>query len=283
MNTKLSHLFKSVVVMSMIGGLLTGCLSEPDFEPVEEGSGIEIRLDGSIKQVATKVTAEGFETGDALGLYAVNYENENQTPGTLLAEGNQADHVKYIFNFDTYQWTPVKKVYYKDVNTNVDLYVFYPHAEPESVESYNFEVQKDQSKAKTTTSLGGYEASDFLWAKVENVAPTEGKVKVQLDHKMAGVHVVLTEGTGFEQDEFPLLEKSVIAVNTTRKATINMATGSVTPVGEPQANGIVMCPQTDGGFRGIVVPQSVAAGTHLFKITIDGMTYNFKKQYFVKK
>ena len=38
-----------------------------------------------------------------------------------------------------------------------------------------------------------------------------------------------------------------------------------------------MCPQTDGSFRGIVVPQNVAAGTHLFKITIDGMTYNFKK------
>jgi len=266
----------------MIGGLLTGCLSEPDFEPVEEGSGIEISLDGSIKQIATKVTAEGFETGDALGLYAVNYENENQTPGTLLAEGNQADHVKYIFNFETYQWTPVKKVYYKDVNTNVDLYVFYPHAEPASVETYNFEVQKDQSKAKTTTSLGGYEASDFLWAKVENVAPTEGKVKVQLDHKMAGVHVVLTEGTGFEHDEFPLLEKSVLAVNTTRKATINMATGSVTPVGEPQANGIVMASQTDGSFRGIVVPQSITAGTHLFKITIDGMTYSFMKDADVK-
>ena len=271
---KLKHLFISSLA---ICGLLTACLSELDFEPVEEGSGIEISLDGSIKQVATKVTAEGFETGDALGLYAVNYENDNQTPGTLLAEGNQADHVKYIFNFENWQWTPVKKVYYKDINTNVDLYVFYPHSEPASVEAYNFEVQKDQSKPKSQTALGGYEASDFLWAKVENVAPTEGKIKVLLDHKMAGVQVILTEGTGFEQDEFPLLEKSVLAVNTTRKATINMATGEVTPLGEPQATGIVMCPQTDGSFRGIVVPQSVAAGTHLFKITIDGMTYSFKK------
>lgn len=272
MNTK--HLLISSLA---ICGLLTGCLSEPDFEPVEEGSGIEISLDGSIKQVATKATAEGFETGDALGLYAVNYENNNQTPGTLLAEGNQADHVKYIFNFENWQWTPVKKVYYKNVNTNVDLYVFYPHAEPSSVEAYNFEVQKDQSKAKTQTALGGYEASDFLWSKVENVTPTESKIKVQLEHKMAGVHVILTEGTGFEQDEFPLLEKSVLAVNTTRKAAIDMSTGTVTPVGEAQSTGIVMCPQTDGSFRAIVVPQSVAAGTHLFKITIDGMTYNFKK------
>lgn len=271
---KLKHLFISSLA---ICGLLTACLSEPDFEPVEEGSGIAISLDGSIKQVATKVTAEGFETGDALGLYAVNYENDNQTPGTLLAEGNQADHVKYIFNFENWQWTPVKKVYYKDINTNVDLYVFYPHSEPASVEAYNFEVQKDQSKPKSQTALGGYEASDFLWAKVENVVPTEGKIKVKLDHKMAGVHVVLTEGTGFEADEFPLLEKSVLAVNTTRKATINMSTGSVTPVGGPQASGIVLAPQTDGSFRGILVPQSVVAGTHLFKITIDGMTYSFKK------
>lgn len=272
MNTK--HLLISGLA---ICGLLTGCLSEPDFEPVEEGSGIEISLDGSIRQVSTKATAEGFETGDALGLYAVNYENSNQTPGTLLAEGNQADHVKYIFNFENWQWTPVKKVYYKDINTNVDLYVFYPHAEPESIEAYNFEVQKDQSRAKSNTSLGGYEASDFLWAKVENVAPTEGKIKVQLDHKMAGIHVILAEGTGFEEGEFALIAKSVLTTGVTRKASINMATGIVTPVGEAQATGIVMCPQTDGSFRAVVAPQTVAAQTSLFSITVEGLTYKFRK------
>lgn len=271
---KLKHLIISSLA---ICGLLTGCLSEPDFEPVVEGSGIEISLNGSIRQVATKVTAEGFETGDALGLYAVNYENNNQTPGTLLTEGNQADHVKYIFNFENWQWTPVKKVYYKDINTNVDLYVFYPHAEPESIDAYNFEVQKDQSKAKTTTTLGGYEASDFLWAKVENVAPTEGKIKVQLDHKMAGVQVILAEGTGFEEGEFALIAKSVLATGVTRKASINMATGTVTPVGEAQATGIVMCPQTDGSFRAVVAPQTVSAQTSLFSITVEGLTYKFKK------
>lgn len=269
---------KHLLISSLaICGLLTGCLSEPEFEPVVEGSGIEISLDGSIKQVATKATAEGFETGDALGLYAVNYENGNQTPGTLLAEGNQADHVKYIFNFENWQWTPVKKVYYKDINTNVDLYVFYPYAEPSSIEEYNFEVQKDQSKAKTQTSLGGYEASDFLWAKVENVAPTEGKIKVQLDHKMAGIHVILAEGAGFEDGEFALIAKSVLATGVTRKASINMATGIVTPVGEAQATGIVMCPQTDGSFRAVVAPQTVAAQTSLFSITIEGLTYKFRK------
>lgn len=259
-----------------LAGMLTGCLSEPEFEPTVEGA-IEISLEGSINQVATKATAAGFETGDALGLYAVNYGNGNQTPGTLQVEGNQADHVKYIFSFENWQWTPVRKVYYKDINTNVDLYVFYPHAEPSSVEAYNFEVQKDQSKPKVQNSLGGYEASDFLWAKVENVAPTEGKIKVQLDHKMAGALVVLEEGTGFEEGEFPLIEKHVLAVGTTRKASINMSTGAVTPVGEAQSTGIVMCPQTDGSFRAVVVPQTVAAGTYLFNLTIDGVVYRFRR------
>ena len=267
---KVKHLFLSAAAMAT---MLTGCLSEPDFEPVVEG-GIPINLEGGINQVATKVTAEGFETGDALGLYAVNYENGNQTPGTLLAEGNQADHVKYIFSYENWQWTPVKKVYYKDINTNVDLYVFYPHAEPESVEAYNFEVRKDQSTPRVQNNMGGYEASDFLWAKAENIAPTEGKIKITLDHKMAGVHIKLTEGTGFQEGEFALIEKHVSAVGTTRKAAINMATGEVTPVGGAQSDGIQMCPQTDGTFRAIIVPQTVAAGTSLFKFTVGGMVYD---------
>lgn len=270
---KFKHLLLSA---ASCAAMFTGCLSEPDFEPVNEDA-IEISLEGSINQTATKATAAGFETGDALGLYAVNYEDGNQTPGTLLAEGNQADHVKYIFSYENWQWTPVKKVYYKDINTNVDLYVFYPHAEPASVEAYNFEVQKDQSKPRVQSNMSGYEASDFLWAKVENVAPTEGKIMVQLDHKMAGAQVVLQEGTGFEEGEFALIEKHVLAVNTTRKASINMATGEVAPLGEPQANGIVMCPQTDGSFRAIVVPQTVNAGTYLFNLTVDGKVYRFKK------
>ena len=270
---KVKHLFLSAAA---IATMLTGCLSEPEFEPVVEG-GIPINLEGGINQVATKVTAEGFETGDALGLYAVNYENGNQTPGTLLAEGNQADHVKYIFSYENWQWTPVKKVYYKDINTNVDLYVFYPHAEPESVEAYNFEVKKDQSTPRVQNNMGGYEASDFLWAKAENIAPTEGKIKITLDHKMAGAHVILTEGDGFEEGEFALIEKHAAAMGTTRKAAINMATGQVTPVGDAQSDGIQMCPQTDGSFRAVVVPQTVAAGTPLFSLTVEGMVYNFKK------
>ena len=273
-NMNINKLLFSSAAMT---ALLTGCLSEPDFEPVTVEGGIEIQLEGSILQEATKVNADGFEDGDALGLYAVNYTDGNQTAGTLLTEGNQADHVKYVFNESAWQWTPVRPVYYKDANTNVDLYVFYPHAEPDDVNAWNFEVQKDQSSAETQSALGGYEASDFLWGKAENVTPTEAKVKVKLAHKMAGAEVILQEGDGFGEGEYESLEKYVLATGTTRKAAINMSTGSVTPIGGAQSTGIVMCPQVDGSFRAIVVPQTVGAGTQLFSITLGGVAYTFKK------
>lgn len=274
-NMNINKLLLSSAAMT---ALLAGCLSEPDFEPVTVEGGLEIQLEGSILQEATKVNADGFEDGDALGLYAVNYTDGNQNAGTLLAEGNQADHVKYVFNESAWQWTPVRPVYYKDANTNVDLYVFYPHAEPDDVNAWNFEVQKDQSSAESQSALGGYEASDFLWGKAENVTPTEAKVKVKLAHKMAGAEVILQEGDGFGEGEYESLEKYVLATGTTRKAAINMSTGSVTPIGGAQSTGIVMCPQVDGGFRAIVVPQTVAAGTQLFSITLGGVAYTFKKE-----
>ena len=257
--------------------MLTGCLSEPDFEPVPEG-GIPINVDGSINQVATKVNAQGFEDKDALGLYAVNYENSNNTPGTLLDKGNQADHVKYVLDESNGKWNPVKPVYFKDVNTNVDIYAFYPHAEPSSVSAYNFEVQKDQSMPERDGRLSGYEASDFLWGKVENVAPTESRIKVKLNHMMSGAQVILAKGTGFDEaGDWDLLDKKVLVANTTRKASIDLSNGKVTPIGGPQATGIVMSSQNDGSFRAVVVPQTVEALSPLFNITVGGVTYGFKK------
>lgn len=253
---------------------LAGCMQREEFTPGIDG-GIPIHVDGEISQEATKVSANGFEMGDALGLYAVNYTDGNQTPGTLQTEGNQADHVKYILSENG--WNPVRPVYYKDVNTNVDIYTFYPYGEPKSVTEYTFEVSKDQSTAKKNGILGGYEASDFLWGKVENVTPTESKIKVTLGHKMAGAEVILTEGSGFEEGVFESLEKSVMVSGTTRKATINLATGTVTPIGSAQSTGIVMAPQSDGTFRAVVVPQSINASTTMFTITIDGIPYRFVK------
>ena len=259
--------------------LLSSCAKENLSEfNTASGDLIPISVNGSIKQEATKATADGFVGGDAVGLFAVNYINDNAQAGTLVAEGNQADNVKYVFDESSHKWVPMKSVYYKDINTHADLYLYYPYqASVSDVNTAGFEVQKDQSAAATETSLSGYEASDFLWGKGENITPSQSAVNIRLSHKMAAVKVTLAEGEGFEDGEFESLEKSIILTNTTRKATVNYATGEVAPLGAPQMDGIVMCPQSDGSWRAIAVPQSVAAGTQLFAITVNGMSYSFKQ------
>lgn len=259
--------------------LLASCAKEPIFEmdPADVEM-IPLNIDGSIRQVATKATAQGFVNGDAVGLFAVNYSSNNTVAGELAASGNQADNVKYVFDESAFKWTPVKAVYYKDVNTHVDLYLYYPYqAGISDVSASGFEVQKDQSAAATATSLSGYEASDWLWGKAEDITPSESKVRIPLSHRLSAVQVTLVEGTGFGEEEFASIAKSVILTNTTRKATLDYSTGTATPLGAPQLDGIVMCPQEDGAFRAIVIPQSVAANTQLFAITLDGISYSFKQ------
>lgn len=267
-----------LVLCPALAVLLAGCAKEPVVEPIVDDSGlIPLNIDGSINQIQTKVNADGFVDKDALGLFAVNYSEENTVAGTLADNGNQADNVKYVFDEAANKWTPTKKVYYKDVNTNVDLYLYYPHqSSVTEVNAANFEVQKDQSSAATASSLSGYEASDFLWGKAVNITPSENKVAVQLSHKMAAVNVILVEKEGFAEGEFASLEKGIILTNTTRKAKINFATGEVSALGNAQQDGIVMCPQSSGAFRAVVVPQTVEAGEKLFAITIGGVSYGFR-------
>ena len=258
--------------------LAASCAKEPFMEVNADPNLIPLNIAGSINQQHTKATADGFVDKDAIGLYAVNYTENNTVAGTLQVSGNQADNVKYVFDETNHKWTPVKSVYYKDVNTNADIYLYYPYqASISNMTAGNFEVSKDQSSEKTATSLSGYEASDFLWGKKAGVVPSEASVGVNLSHKMAAVKVTLAEGEGFEDGKFESLEKSIILTNTTRKATINYATGEVTKLGDPQMDGIVMCPQESGTWRAVVVPQTVAAGTQLFSITVNGISYAFKQ------
>lgn len=268
-------------IFSSVAGLFNACVKEQQDFSIPQEDLIPLNISSNINQVPTKANAEGFVDKDALGLYAVNWINNNTEAGTLLAEGNQADNVKYVFDETNQKWTPVKAVYYKDANTHADLYLYYPfQSSITDVNASNFEVSKDQSKAATSTELSGYEVSDFLWGKAENVTPSESKVAVVLNHKLSSVIVTLKEkeeSSGFEPGEFEQLPKSVILTNTTRKATIDFSTGEVTGLGDPQIDGIVMCPQGDDSFRAIAIPQDVTSG-QLFSITINGQTYKYESE-----
>lgn len=217
---------------------------------------------------ASKVAVdEGFCTGDVVGVYLVNYDGA--TPGTLKVEDNQADNVRFTFNANG-EWVSEYDIYYKDNETNVDMYGYYPYADPTSIEDYPFEVARDQSKGAEHGQMATYEASDFLWAKKTNVTPTSSKVILTFNHVMSSARVRFSQGSGWDDAaEYAAVTKEVLVTSTIRKSTIDLSTGVVTPEGDAPLTGIV--PMNDNGdFRAIVVPQTVAAGQTLLTITVGG-------------
>lgn len=267
---------RHLIFTGLLGLLLTGCVKDLDTPTVSGGDPtLPIQLYNEISQIATtRVNDEGFCNGDGVGIYVVNYVDGSA--GTLQPDGNQADNVRYVYDEPNGKWIPDETVYFLDKHTHVDIIGYYPYSTPTSVDAYPFEVAKDQSTDAANGLLGGYEASDFLWGKTVDVAPTTQRINIKFQHRMAGALVTLTEGTGFAEGEFAQLEKAVLVTNTIRKATIDLATGEITPSGDVPTTGTVPYKRGDE-FRGVVVPQTVAASTPLFSITVDGTPYVFRK------
>lgn len=268
---------KRLVQMLSISALLlaSGCnLKEMEVAPESPlQSQYKVQIYNDIfQQPATRVTTDGFCTGDEVGVYVVNYDGN--APGTLKLEDNQADNVRFVYGEDE-EWVSEYDIYYKDNDTKVDFYGYYPYAEPTSIDAYPFEVARDQSKGEEHGQMAPYEASDFLWANTKNVTPTSSKVILTFHHKMSSARVRFSQGTGWaDAAEYAAAKKEVLVTNTICKSTINLSTGVVTPEGEVPLTGVI--PMDDNGeFRAIVVPQTVPAGKTLLTITIDGQPRNF--------
>ena len=260
--------------------LLHGC-SLQEFGPgpqdpqgTDDAHKVEIHTEIS-QQPASKVDTDGFCTDDEVGVYLVNYDGD--TPGQLKVKGNQADNIRFSYNASG-NWVSEYDIFYKDNDTHVDFYGYYPYSDPQSVDAYPFEVERDQSKPSENGMMASYEASDFLWAKRTNVAPTSSKVLLSFHHMMASARIRFAQGTGWENtSEFLEVSKAVLITNTIRKSTIDLSTGVVTPEGEMPLTGIV--PMEDNGeYRAIVVPQTVPAGQNVLVITIDGTPRQYVRQ-----
>lgn len=268
--------FRYMLGAMTIAVMASCALDEGGFEPqIEDVEKKPIVFAGRINQeYETRANDEGFCNGDVVGVYIVDYDGD--TPGVLQNEGNRADNLRFTFDEAAYKWNPAYEVYWKDQTTHIDLYGYYPWGVPEDVENYVFEVQKDQRKEAANGQLGGYEASDFLWGKSEDNAPTAAVIRLGFNHMMASARITLAEGIGFEEGEWAAAQKQVIILNTARESSINLKTGVVTASDEIASTGTI--PYKDGDdYRAIIVPQTVPANTNLLSITVDGESYFLKK------
>lgn len=255
--------------------LLTSCSDDLFTGTAADEAAGRINLSGEIDQLAvTRVNDNGFCDGDVMGVYIVDYDGN--TPGTLQVSGNRGDNVRHTFDEAAYKWSSAYDLYWKDKHTHIDVYGYYPFGSPESIDAYPFTVQRDQSTTTDENGMGGYEASDFLWGKAADVAPTNSVIRLPMQHRMANARVTLVEGSGFAEGEWGQTEKIVLATNLIREAAINLSTGEVTPTGKVEQTATMPSRRGDE-WRAIVVPQTVQGGQTLFSITIGGVPYKFKK------
>ncbi len=256
--------------------LLAACQNETPVERTHRAE-CKLTLAGEIDQLyLSRVNDNGFADGDVMGVYVVDYVS--QQPGKLQASGNRGTNVKHTFDEPNFKWNSSYDIYFRDDKTPVDIYGYYPYSanNPEDPENYAFQVQHDQQIAAHDGLLSGYERSDFLWGKVAKVYATEHVIRLPLKHRLGNVCVKLKEGKGFSQGEWAELKKTVMVLNTTTDALINLSTGECTPQGEPKEAGILPH-EHEGEYRAIVVPQTVGSGKTLFSITVGSVAYKFSK------
>lgn len=262
-------------MLLLISCFVVGCQDE---EVLNGGNGTRepMNLQAEIhQQYVTRVNDNGFADGDHIGVFVTNYSNGEET--ALKVTGNHADNVRFTYDHASGTWTGATQLYWKDKVTSIDAYGYYPFDEELlSVTAYPFTVQRNQRDQVQGETMYGYEASDFLWAKVEGVVPTAAAVTLRHKHIMAGIQVNLVEGTGFLEGEWAEAEKQVLVESTRLGSTISLQSGTVTADATSAISSII--PQGSGnGYRAIVVPQTVATGSTLFSITIDGQTHKFTR------
>lgn len=224
----------------------------------------------------TRANDNGFADGDQIGVFVVNYENEASSP-LLQLTGNHADNVRFTYDDNEYKWTGSYQLYWKDNKTPIDVYGYYPFiSQLSSITEQPFTIQRNQRDIQDGETMSGYEQSDFLWAKAENIAPTDATIILKHRHIMAGIEVTLIEGKGFANGEWVDADKSVLVQNTITNGTINLRAGIVSTAGTVFSTGII--PQeAKGKYRAVVLPQTVTSNTTLFDVTVAGKAMHFSR------
>ena len=263
---KQKNILSLLVASSFLVGSCSGGAGDPEpdlpLTPPTSEKKIEIKISPSVSE--SRATDYGFEQGDCIGLYVVNYSGN--TPGTLLTTGNHVDNMRFTYNST---WTPDTPVFWDNGDTHADFYLYYPYSAVESVTAFPFAVKADQS------TEAAYKASDLMVGKAANVSPTEAAVVIPAGHVMSRAIIYLEAGNGFTKES---LANSAISVNINGvkcHSTVDLSTGAVTPVGEATS---VSTFYTDNSYKALIVPQTVAEG-NLITVNVDGTDFNLNKSF----
>ena len=256
----------------------TGC-SEDNFSSLVNN---DIRHPINISSVYPSVDVQtraiidgGFVSGDAVGIFVVDRNADGEAIPPMLGSG-RASNMMFILGEEG-TWKGSAQLYWDSKGAAADFYGYYPFNDNlSSVTNYDFVITPQQGTDDSSLSAAGYNASDLLWARLENVEQTVETITLQYKHLMAGVTIRLEMGTGFTASEWAELDKTILLRNTITAGHANLMTGEVVAASDGEAKDIVPL-KHNGVWRAVTYPQTVAAGKTLISVTIDGQSYALKK------
>ena len=226
--------------------------------------------DGSIRFVmqypsATRATETSFEQGDKIGLFLTEYTGE--TPAPLQISANWANNV--AATLEGTEWVTAKKIFWSD--NRMDAYGYYPYMSLTSVDEQPFSIALDQSTERTGDQLGGYEASDFLWAKTEGVDQSTETVTLQFSHRCSKLVIQLVKGPSYEGE---LPDSATVYIhNVVPTATIDLATGAVTKDIFGEVATVKARKVNNATYEAIMIPQRIESRRPFIEIVVNNISY----------
>lgn len=212
----------------------------------------------NISCASTKAISSAFETGDAISLYAVEWEGGIQYP--LQIGGNFLNNERLAF--DGITWSSTHTLFWGE--HPCDFYALYPFQNSvTSIEKFPFTLSADQNG-------GGYETSDLLYASVERVAVND-PVVLKFRHLMSKLVVVLEKGESFEGE----IPNDIVAsvYNTTISCTVDLAMGSVAKDVFGSKSTLTMKKISNNRFESIIIPQNISKFMPMIELSMGGISY----------
>ena len=210
----------------------------------------------------TRVTDTNFEVNDTIGVYIT------ASDAPLQLGGNEMNNEKFIY--DGSSWNSSRKMYWNEGLH--DVYAYYPYVKNiNDVEDFTFVVSLDQNTAASAGKLGGYEASDFLWASAMAVEGSSEPVSLKFSHRMSKVLVRLTKSEDYEGD-FPS-DIEVYIHNTVPVASISLSTGDVSKDIYAGAETIKTRKLSSSEYTACLVPQNIETRRPLVEVVTSGVSY----------
>lgn len=237
-----------IFIAAIAAASMTACSNELNEQALNNGGNVNFTM-GIGNTPSSRVSMP--ETGYTASFAA------NDEVGIFVAEVSSYTNVKYS-TADGITWTggPVKV----SADATYTYYAYYPYAEGMTANNISAVVATNQD-------IEGYIKNDYLYSKL---SATAGQTDVNLafDHALSLVEVTLA-GSGAAEGA------TVDLLNVATDATIDLTAENPVTTEDTTAT-VTMDALSNLKYRAIIPAQTIAASTPVFKIAVNGKTYQAK-------